>query len=512
MPIIADTAIEQRRTVRRLKTDFREFFEAIKIYDKDAKKLVNPKLRHEQYTLYEYLSQYTRVIVGKPRQIGATTLNLAYIAWQAYFSREPNQYLICSLKDISVKKLVRTISKMYATLPVFMRRKYSVCNDHQITFEDTGATIFGYAAGGRGGARSDVATFVLMTEFAFYPNQEEFLISIDAIVGSEGTIIIETTADGPGDVYHELVMDASAGRGEYKLCFFPWTHHDRYRLKPPKGFELTPEEIKLGLDAEQAAWRRRKIVALKNRVEQFRREYPLTPEDAFIDSSSSFFASRTIGEIKQLMSPENRELKIYQEPVEGRKYGIAADVALGVGGDDSVCMVIDFRGNVCAAWHDNYTRVKDFAVILKDLSEKYSGAIVLVESNSYGAIVLDNLKEWGVPLWRGDDKDNWTTGKESKLYAYQVLENYWMSGLMLELPRIAVLQLNSLIVNNHTPEAPVGNHDDYAMTTALAAVLLKSLRRGVGVKNLSSEDKPDRLPIEEILEKLGVKRGVEWQR
>jgi hypothetical protein len=111
-------------------------------------------------------------------------------------------------------------------------------------------------------------------------------------VHAGGLIFIESTAEGTGGHFYEMVKDAEK-RGprppnemEFKLHFYPWWRKDSYRIDPD-GVALEPdlieyfddlEEQGIILDDAQVAW-----YAVKRRLfkDDMKQEYPSTPEEAF---------------------------------------------------------------------------------------------------------------------------------------------------------------------------------------------------------------------------------------
>jgi hypothetical protein len=114
--------------------------------------------------------------------------------------------------------------------------------------------------------------------------------TVPDIDGSE--IIIETTGNQFGDELHQLWRRAETGDSEFMPVFLPWSIDPSYRSKLPDDFSMSAEEASLAalhnLDAEQMCWRRNKISQLGN-ADYFKREYPLTPDEAFMASQFDSF-------------------------------------------------------------------------------------------------------------------------------------------------------------------------------------------------------------------------------
>jgi hypothetical protein len=79
---------------------------------------------------------------------------------------------------------------------------------------------------------------------------------------------------------------------EWREVISSWSLDPAYRATPPEDFKRTADEQLLaerhGLDDEQLSWRRLKIAELRNE-DLFKREYPLTPVEAFMASSFDSF-------------------------------------------------------------------------------------------------------------------------------------------------------------------------------------------------------------------------------
>jgi hypothetical protein len=88
---------------------------------------------------------------------------------------------------------------------------------------------------------------------------------MQAIPDVENTeVILESTANGVGNYFHEMWQKAEAGLSDFIAIFVPWFWQDEYARNVPSDFICTPEETELqllyGLTKEQITWRRAKII------------------------------------------------------------------------------------------------------------------------------------------------------------------------------------------------------------------------------------------------------------
>jgi hypothetical protein len=100
-------------------------------------------------------------------------------------------------------------------------------------------------------------------------------------------VILESTANGYGNLFHRLWQSAERGESDYQAVFIPWFWQDEYSSLVPDGFVLDEEDeayrAAYGLTLEQMAWRRRKVnTDFAGDVHRFNQEYPATPSLAFV--------------------------------------------------------------------------------------------------------------------------------------------------------------------------------------------------------------------------------------
>src|SRR5262249_42123757 len=124
------------------------------------------------------------------------------------------------------------------------------------------------------------------SEVAFWPHAETHAAGIlQAIPDEPGTeSILESTANGIGNLFHQMWHEAETGDSDYIAIFVPWFWQEEYRKAVSNDFSPSDEEAEYaalyGLDNEQTAWRRAKIAELRDPI-LFKQEYPATAAEAF---------------------------------------------------------------------------------------------------------------------------------------------------------------------------------------------------------------------------------------
>jgi hypothetical protein len=227
-----------------------------------------------------------RALILKGRQQGCSTL-IAGRYYHKVIQRFGTKVFILTHREDATNNLYKLVQRYHDNLPSFLKPSTGVANAKELVFDklDSGYGI-GTAGGGTVG-RSDTIQLLHGSEVAFWQNTDEISSGImQTVADSKDTeIILESTANGVGNMFHKMTKAAMNKLSEYQLIFVPWHWQEEYKLELTKDFQLTEEETELKrmykLDDKQIAWRRNKITNLAGGEWQFKQEYPFTPNEAF---------------------------------------------------------------------------------------------------------------------------------------------------------------------------------------------------------------------------------------
>jgi len=455
-----------------------KFIPLLKIKNK-AGKMVPLKLNSEQIAIIEAFENGNEdLVILKGRQIGSSTVVSAYLFWKWYTSTTPITIAILSHKLASSKHILNMWFRFWDNLPTPLQRTLLVRNTIEMKLKDTEAEVIAVSAEGKGGLRSFTANYIHLSEYAFSPDPEELKATAVASL-NEGRLIQESTANRWGDAHHLDILKAQRGEAGLKLLFFPWSDHEEYTIKAGEVDNLTEEEEELDLDVGQILWRRMKIQQLGK--DKFKREYPLTIEDAYGSTSNAYFSEEDLrhSNILQIESSDDEIVTIHPYSAT-TSYGIGVDVAAGVGEDSSTIVVLDkATWQIACMWQSNRCSISELVDRIEIISATYGGAKVLVEGNSIGIAALTELRGRGFRnLWIDEDGKDWNTNSKTKWIMFEALREAVRTGCIRDLPMIISQELRAFFINDkgnidYPPHH--ATHGDSVIALALALQCIKQV-------------------------------------
>lgn len=466
---------ERRHELRRVLGDVGLFAQLHKVQDKASKAMVPLRALPMQARIFAAVrAGHRRILIIKARQVAATTGAKMVLHHQAYTTPHAAMHAVISLREDSAEALLDDPKRWAAHIPRPLQRP-TKSTATAIRYTDTGASIRAYTSRSRTGLRSFAPAAALISEAAFAPDLAEVLAQVDAAVG-EGLLIVESTANAPGDAFSELVLGAP--ENGWHLITLWWWEHPAYRLDPaevPADFTPTPEEAeeqaRYGLDLCQLAWRRKKVGLIT--LEKFRREYPGCLSDCFLSTSGLYYSAAETGHIGLLSA--------WGSPAAHPACVLGVDVGGGVGRDFHALVVLCAITGQPVAWErNNSLSPAQWAQRVLEVASLFSRGgppLILCESNNHGHVVIDRLEQARYRnLWRDPQGGRpWTTTMQSKLEAHGELRAHL--PMIAALPPEILYELQALQIpaGKLCPEAPAGGHDDYAMALALGYRALRDV-------------------------------------
>lgn len=282
---------------RRLRDDFEHYASrCLRIRTKSGK-VVPFALNRAQLYIHGRLEEQlrssgsVRALILKGRQQGASTYIGGRFFWRTTHKRGVRTFILTH-QDDSTAALFEMVSRYHEHCPSLVKPSTGAANAKELLFDrlDSGYKVG--TAGSKAVGRGNTLQLFHGSEVGFWPHAHSHASGIlQAIADEAGTeVILESTANGVGNYFHQQWRKAERGESEFQAIFVPWFWQDEYRKPAPSDFSLSPDpdeqgesEIDYaeahGLDADQMFWRRRKIADLGESL--FRQEYPATAAEAF---------------------------------------------------------------------------------------------------------------------------------------------------------------------------------------------------------------------------------------
>lgn len=392
---------------RALRLQFRDDFEfyaprCLKIRTKEGG-VVPFALNATQRALHQRLQRQmgtkgkVRALVLKGRQVGIST----YIGGRFYHKTTHRKgYLtqILTHLDDASDNLFSMAKRYHEMCPEPLRPKTGAANAKELTFPGLDSGYKVATAGGKAVGRSSTLQLFHGSEMAFWPNAAGHFAGIMQALSSaaDTECVLESTANGIGNVFHALWVAAERGDSEYEAIFLPWFMHEEYRAQPPAGWQPYGDWIEYEalhrIERAQTYWAYLKnkdlsAVAGGSPGEinwQFRQEYPATAAEAFQTSGSSFIPAEAV------MKARRNKVTPYGPIILG------VDLARG-GGDKSG--IIDRQGrrlggHVCRLI-DHRDTMATVGEILQEVKRLYHLGLsrIVVDATGLGGPVYDRLRE-----------------------------------------------------------------------------------------------------------------------
>lgn len=511
----------------------------IKIRDKSGK-IINLQFNEPQQRLYDIIKEQklknkpVRIVILKARQLGFSTIAESILFKETTTKFNVNTGIITH-QDEATKNLFNMSKLMYECLPPEMKPSKKASNAQELIFDNDKGTglkskIRCMTAGSQGVGRSYTYDNLHVSELAFWPGNKKTTMTglLQAVPNLPSTIIIiESTANG-FEYFKEIWDGAVAGENDFIPLFVGWNELKDYQM-PYTGFELTSEEIQLqkdyNLSLEQLTWRRWCIRNnCSNDIEQFKQEYPITPEEAFISTGACYFNKEIImGRINKIknikplrkgyfsysingnkisdiefIDDDKGYIDIYEEPKEGHPYVLGGDTA-GDGSDYFTGLVIDnSNSKQIAKLRHNKIDEDEYSRQIYCLGTYYNNALVGLENN-YSTYPTKKLKEYDYPkMYIREVEDNiaeviqdkygFLTTKATRPIILAMLKEIFRDNISY-INDLDVLYEGLAFIKNEKgrAEAEQGKHDDLIMGLAITYYI--RTQQSFIVKKIEKEEK-----------------------
>jgi hypothetical protein len=410
--------------------------------------------------LHSYVDN--RFTIAKlPRQVGKSTVTIAYILWTVLFGPMQNIAILAN-KASTARDILAKLQLAYEHIPLWMQQGIVSWNKGSIELENGSKVIANATASSA--ARGSSYNVIFLDEFAFVPKNiaEEFITSVYPTISSGKTtkVIMVSTPNGM-NLFYKYWTDAVNGRNLYKPVEAHWS------VVPGRDQAWAEDQIKqLGQD-------------------KFDQEFGCD----FIGSAGTLISSAKLSAMAWIPPIERiGDLHIYEAAKQDHIYVMSVDTAEGQGLDHSAFIVIDCTSlpyKVVARYYNSKITPMLYPNVIYNVAAQYNNAHVLIETNSIGGQVVEvlhNELEYEnvfstTNMGRGGQKLSAVFKKNSKLgiKTTSQIKTIGCANLkaLLESDKILVQdfdmisELTSFVASGGTFCAEPGCHDDLTMCLVL---------------------------------------------
>lgn len=339
------------------------------------------KLNDAQLDLFNTIRKNSRVIILKARQLGISTAVAGYIYHNTITTPGITSVLIGYNADLAAEFLDK-IKTFYKTTPDSLRPQIHYNSRNEISFPALDSKILVLPSSENVG-RGYTIFNCLVSELAFFEKAEEKMLAIENAVPKNGKIIIESTPQGIGNLYHRMWMAEDNGYAKKEYGWW-WLY--------------TKEELELI---------RKRINDPLRFAQEYELEFLSTGRPVFDLSIVKKMAVRHILKVGDKHKDtegvehtvvEEDGLRIYKQPSPNDTFCCGADVAEGVtGGDFSTAVIWNRATGEEVAMYRGHIPADKFGMMLNKWGRKYNNALMVVEINNHGLTTVTALRNLMYP-------------------------------------------------------------------------------------------------------------------
>lgn len=480
------------------------------LVNKDRKKV--PFIYNSVQNRY-YKSQSNYDLILKARKEGFSTEVEAEFLHACIFGRNEN----CVTMSATWPDTVIHMDRIKYFLDTMGLKDYPFTidldkqNQHELFFPHSNSRYWIGTSGSTTFGRGRDITKLHLSEVAHYQNQEVLTGILEACTPNARRVL-ETTANGVGEVFHRLwreSKDPNSG-SPWKRHFFSWFDDPTNSMAIPYGvtFRMTDLEEKMknrySLTNEQVYWYRMKRNSMTDKA-LMPQEHPCNDQEAFLSSGRHAFNLQKIQEKKlRVVAPiricevydDGKEVsvtdemdgrfRIWKMPRKGRRYIIVGDASEGIqGGDYSRLDVMDRASWEQVATWRGHINPGEFGRLMVSVGYFYENAVLIPEINNHGWATVEAIKSEKYPhllkttlLWKDEpEKEGFPTNDRTRNQIITALRNANDDDTVFINDPVTLDEMETFVQNERTGkfEAQKGCHDDCVITMAIGAYCIQFL-------------------------------------
>ncbi len=413
------------------------------------KGLVPFKLYPYQEKMFNQFNENRFNVVLACRQSGKSISSVAYLLWFALFNSE-KVIAVMANKGATAREMLGRVTLMLENLPFFLQPGCKALNKGSIEFSNNSRIVAAATSGSS--IRGMSVNLLYLDEFAFVERAAEFYTSTYPVVssGKDTKVIITSTANGIGNVYHKIWEGAIQKTNEFIPFRVDWWD----------------------VPGRDEAWKKATIA--NTSPIQFDQEFGNT----FFGTGDTLINANTLLELRrhEPIRITNDSVKVYTDPVKDHNYVMMVDVAKGRGQDYSTFSVIDISAEPfkqVAVYRNNLISPLLFPNIIYKYANSYNQAMVVIESNDAGMVVCNGLyhdleyENMFVESVVKSDALGILMTKKVKRIGCSSFKDLLENNKLEIVDEDTIIEISTFTARGMSYEASDGNHDDIVMNLVM---------------------------------------------
>lgn len=423
-----------------------------------------------------------RVVICKSRQVGMSTLSAAYVCWMMVFQAD-RSILVMAHKQTGAAAIVKKVQLAYSCLPDWMKNLNTVKTDSKLEFQLSNRSSIKATATTTDAGRSDALSLLIIDEAAIIENMDETWTAISPTLSTGNDeknkfngvrCIALSSPKGQGNWFHKTFVEAQLEQNNFHPINLPWFVHPEY---DQKWFEnetrnLGPKEIK--------------------------QEY----ECSFLGSGDTVIDEKDIEWLRScVIEPVakigfQKKMWVYKEYNPDHTYFLSADVSRGDASDFSVFHIFDATEDEVAVEFQALIPTDTFSNVIMTAAAMYGKCMIVVEENSFGFNVLENLKrekyenifykkrahaklnehvDYRYAVFDDDCTPGFSTNASSRPLLVGKLEEMIRNKRVKFYSSRFLAEIETFIWKDGKPQATKGYNDDLVMAAGIGLTILDSV-------------------------------------
>ena len=421
----------------------------VKIISLD-KGLVPFDLYPYQEKMFEHFNSNRFTIILACRQSGKSISSVAYLLWYAIFHPEKTIAVLAN-KGSTSREMLGRVTLMLENLPFFLQPGCKSLNKGSIEFSNNSRIVAASTSGSS--IRGMSVNLLYLDEFAFVERAGEFYTSTYPVIssGKDTKVIITSTANGIGNIFHKIWEGAEQGTNEFKSFRVDWWD----------------------VPSRDEAWKQMTIANTSQL--QFDQEFGNT----FFGTGDTLINAETLLSLRSkapLRVLEGGLMLVYDETRPSHEYIMTVDVSKGRGQDYSTFTVIDITTRPfkqVAVYRNNTISPILFPNIIYKYATVYNDAYVVIEANDQGAVVCNGLyydieyENVHVSSTIKSSHIGVEMNRRTKRLGCSGIKDLMESRKLEIVDEQTIMEISTFVLKGQSYEASEGNHDDLMMNLVM---------------------------------------------